>query len=89
MKQIKKQTDGKWTQTDGKIDKITDKKNRKMQGQNYKKTMKLKEQRINRRKNKQLNTELIQQTSFKLPYSLRRKSAPLVKVNSTYMKHKV
>ena len=26
MKQIKKQTDGKWTQTDGKIDKITDKK---------------------------------------------------------------
>ena len=32
MKQIKKQTDGKWTQTDGKIDKITDKKKQKNVG---------------------------------------------------------
>ena len=77
MKKIKKQTDGKWTQTNEKIDKITDKKKQKNVG-----TELLKRRRENKQKeNKQLNTERIQQTSFKLPYSLTRKSAPLLKVN--------
>ena len=85
MKKIKKQTDGKWTQTNEKIDKITDKKKQKNVG-----TELLKRRRENKQKeNKQLNTERIQQTSFKLPYSLTRKSAPLLKENSTYMKCKV